>query len=96
MEWLPRYAPELNPIEATWRDLKRYHLAHRTFQDTDNLDLLRTSISGWVFLPRTAAMMRLRASGDTLSMAQVQHSAYATGQPRSEWVTALESGRAVA
>ena len=38
VEWLPRYAPELNMIEATWRDLKRHHLAHRTFRDTDDLN----------------------------------------------------------
>lgn len=38
VDWLPRYAPELNLIEATWRDLKRHHLAHRTFADTDDLD----------------------------------------------------------
>lgn len=38
VEWLPRYAPELNPIEGTWRDLKRHHLAHRTFRDADDLD----------------------------------------------------------
>ena len=38
MNWLPRYAPELNPIEATWRDLKRHPLAHRTFRGTDDLD----------------------------------------------------------
>lgn len=38
VEWLPRYAPELNAIERTWRDLKRHHLAHRTFRDADDLD----------------------------------------------------------
>ena len=38
VEWLPRYAPELNPIEGTRRDLKRHHLAHRTFRDADDLD----------------------------------------------------------
>ena len=38
VEWLPRYAPELNPIEPVWRDLKRHHLAHRTFADADHLD----------------------------------------------------------
>jgi hypothetical protein len=38
VEWLPRYAPELNPIEMTWRDLKRHHLAHHTFRDTDDLE----------------------------------------------------------
>jgi transposase len=39
VEWLPRYAPELNDIELSWRDLKRHHLAHRTFRDTALLDL---------------------------------------------------------
>lgn len=38
VEWLPRYAPELNPIEPVWRDLKRHHLAHRTFLDADHLE----------------------------------------------------------
>lgn len=37
-EWLPRYAPELNDIEAAWRDLKRHHLAHQTFRDPADLD----------------------------------------------------------
>ena len=30
VEWLPKYAPELNDIEVLWRDLKRHHLAHHT------------------------------------------------------------------
>lgn len=38
VEWLPRYAPELNDIERSWRDLKRHYLAHRTFRDPDHLD----------------------------------------------------------
>jgi transposase len=38
VEWLPRYAPELNDIEPVWRDLKRHHLAHRTFRDAAQLD----------------------------------------------------------
>jgi transposase len=38
VEWLPRYAPELNDIEVSWRDLKRHHLAHRTFADVAELD----------------------------------------------------------
>jgi transposase len=32
------YAPELNDIEAVWRDLKRHHLAHRTFTGPVDLD----------------------------------------------------------
>ena len=38
VEWLPRYAPELNDIEPVWRDLKRHHLAHRTFRNAADLD----------------------------------------------------------
>ena len=38
VEWLPKYAPELNEIELAWRDLKRHHLAHRTFVDAEHLD----------------------------------------------------------
>jgi transposase len=38
VEWLPRYAPELNDIERSWRDLKRHYLAHQTFRDAGQLD----------------------------------------------------------
>lgn len=38
VEWLPRYAPELNDIERRWRDLKQHHLANRTFSDADDLE----------------------------------------------------------
>jgi transposase len=38
VEWLPSYSPELNDIERTWRDLKRHHLAHRTFRGAHALD----------------------------------------------------------
>jgi len=38
IEWLPKYAPELNDIERSWRDLKRHFLAHQTFTDIDHLD----------------------------------------------------------
>jgi hypothetical protein len=38
IEWLPKYAPKLNDIERSWRDLKRHFLAHQTFADVDDLD----------------------------------------------------------
>jgi transposase len=38
VEWLPKYAPELNDIERSWRDLKGNFLAHQTFTDPDHLD----------------------------------------------------------
>jgi transposase len=38
IEWLPKYAPELNEIEPVWRDLKAHHLAHQTFTDVAALD----------------------------------------------------------
>jgi transposase len=37
VEWLPKYAPELNDIERSWRDLKRHYLAQQTFRDLDHL-----------------------------------------------------------
>ena len=39
VEWLPKYAPELNEIEPVWRDLKAHHLAHQTYTDVNALDL---------------------------------------------------------
>ena len=38
VEWLPKYAPELNDIEVVWHDLKAHHLAHKTFTDAADLD----------------------------------------------------------
>lgn len=38
VEWLPKYAPELNDIEERWRDLKRHYLAHQTFASAGDLD----------------------------------------------------------
>lgn len=38
IEWLPKYAPELNDIEPVWRDLKGHNLAHRTLSDPGALD----------------------------------------------------------
>lgn len=38
VEWLPKYAPELNDIEVVWHDLKAHHLAHQTFTDPAALD----------------------------------------------------------
>jgi transposase len=38
VEWLPKYAPELNDIERVWRDLKAHHLAHQTFPDANALN----------------------------------------------------------
>ena len=38
VEWLAKYAPELNDIERDWRHLKGHFLANRTFADVDDLD----------------------------------------------------------
>jgi transposase len=38
VEWLSKYAPELNDIERSWRDLKRHFLAHQTFRSIEHLD----------------------------------------------------------
>jgi len=38
VEWLPKYAPELNAVEVVWHDLKTNHLAHQTLTDATALD----------------------------------------------------------
>jgi transposase len=38
VEWLPKYAPELNDIENVWAKLKALHLAHLTFDSRQALD----------------------------------------------------------
>ncbi len=38
VEWLPKYAPELNDIEPAWKALKQNELAHQTFADADHLN----------------------------------------------------------
>jgi transposase len=37
VEWLPKYAPELNDIERCWLDLKQHYLANKTFTDKEHL-----------------------------------------------------------
>jgi hypothetical protein len=65
VEWLPKYAPELNDIEPIWRDLKAHHLAHQTFTDIAALDqaihdavidLNRERIPDPLAAPRISAM----------------------------------------
>lgn len=38
VEWLPKYAPELNDIEIVWGQMKKGQLAHQTFSGPDDLD----------------------------------------------------------
>jgi hypothetical protein len=38
VEWLPKYAPELNDIERDWCHLKRHYLANQIVRDLDDLD----------------------------------------------------------
>ncbi len=38
VEWLARYAPELNDIEHDWRYLKEEYLANQVFTDAEHLD----------------------------------------------------------
>jgi transposase len=45
VEWLPKYAPELNDIEVVWHDLKAHHLAHHAFVDNEALDAPSTQAS---------------------------------------------------
>jgi hypothetical protein len=38
VEWLPKYAPELNDIEIVWGQMKKGQLAHQTFSSAEDLD----------------------------------------------------------
>lgn len=38
VEWLAKYAPELNDIERDWRHLKRHYLANQVWRDEHDLD----------------------------------------------------------
>lgn len=38
VQWLPKYAPELNDIERSWRDRKRHFMAQQTFRSVEDLD----------------------------------------------------------
>jgi hypothetical protein len=38
VEWLPKYAPELNDIEIVWGQMKKGQLAHQTFSGPEDLD----------------------------------------------------------
>ena len=68
VEWLPKYAPELNDIETVWRDLKAHHLAHQTFDDIDALnDAIHQAVDALnaeraaVPLARLQSLLRLSA-----------------------------------
>jgi len=57
LEWLPAYAPELNPVEQVWGHSKGTALANQNVEDLDDVaDALRrglrsvTSRLGWSFL----------------------------------------------
>jgi transposase len=38
-EWMAKYAPELSDIEREWKTLKAHHLAHKTFNNRDDLKI---------------------------------------------------------
>lgn len=63
IEWLPKYAPELNGIETVWRDLKAHHLAHRTFTDPGALDAaIQQAVSALNAERNTHPLAKLRIS----------------------------------
>ena len=68
VEWLPKYAPELNDIEGVWRDLKAHHLAHQTFADADALNTAIHQAVDALNLERTPLpLVKLRISAWFLS-----------------------------
>ncbi|MTH95772.1 hypothetical protein E1297_07235 [Roseibium sp. RKSG952] len=48
VEWLPRYAPELNDIEPVWKSHKQTELAHQTFADARELEAaIKLGVENW-------------------------------------------------
>jgi len=64
VEWLPKYAPELNEIERSWRDLKAHHLAHQTFANEAELDRAihqAVTVMNYERKPQLSAALRISA-----------------------------------
>lgn len=62
-EWLPKYAPELNDIERSWKTLKSQRLAHQTFQSADHLEkTINTEISNMNTNRKKLPLANLRIS----------------------------------
>ena len=81
VEWLPKYAPELNDIEPVWRDLKAHHLAHQTFADADALDhAIHDAVTALnrERIPHPLAKLRISAM-KTAAQACCRHAAGALG-----------------
>ena len=64
VEWLPKYAPELNDIEVVWHDLKAHHLAHQTFTDLTALDrAIHTAVDALNAERAVEPLVNMRISG---------------------------------
>lgn len=57
VEWLPKYAPELNDIERAWLDLKSHFLAHMAFSGPEELEYT---------VQQAVHAMNLERSGESL------------------------------
>jgi hypothetical protein len=65
VQWLPKYAPELNDIKLVWRDLKAHHLAHRTFAGPDDLNAaIHAAVADLILARRSLIWACLRATPD--------------------------------
>jgi len=76
VEWLPKYAPDLNDIEIVWGDLKARHLAHQTFTDLDSLDsTIHHAVSGLNSARKRDPLDRQRISAMKTRHGQWRHAA---------------------
>ena len=76
VEWLPKYAPDLNDIEIVWGDLKARHLAHQTFTDLDSLDsTIHHAVSGLNSARKRDPLDRQRISATKTRHRQRRHAA---------------------
>ena len=62
VEWLPAYAPDLNPVEAVWQHAKYADLPNRVPADIDELyDLVLESLDDQHFQPKLLESFLRRA-----------------------------------
>ena len=80
LEWLPKYAPELNDIERCWRDLKQHQLANRTFADADALArAIPHAVARLNHQRQPKSSPRLRQSATKMVLGRIGHAASALG-----------------
>ena len=82
VEWLPKYAPELDDIERSLQSLEALHLSHQTF---DSPDALESAIH--------RAVKDLNARSTAIALAKQRIHAWRRDSPRDPLPAPVNDGR---